>query len=345
MKVLAIDVGMGTQDILLFDDRQQIENSIKMVLPSQTRIIAQRIQRATSAGHDIVLAGTTMGGGPSGSAVRKHIQSGLNVYATPKAALTLHDNLERVVQMGVILIDEQSLGSVDAEPIIMCDVDNDVLGTALGLFETQLPQDFAVAVQDHGEAPYMSNRIFRFQHLKRHLEEGGELERFAYMNSVPDHLTRMQSVMQTLKQDNNNVMVMDTGPAAICGALVGVPDDPVVVLNIGNGHTLAAVVSQHKILALLEHHTRQVNASKLDDLIVRLCDGTLDFDEVFKDDGHGCHIQQAVGFDSITSVIVTGPNRHIMESSALNVDFAAPYGDMMLTGCFGLVEMFKRKIG
>ncbi|MCJ7647886.1 MAG: hypothetical protein MUP85_04680, partial [Candidatus Lokiarchaeota archaeon] len=85
MKVLAIDVGMGTQDILLFDSSQSMENSIKMVLPSQTQIIAGRIKKATSSRRNIVLTGTTMGGGPSGSAVRKHIQAGLKVFATRKA--------------------------------------------------------------------------------------------------------------------------------------------------------------------------------------------------------------------------------------------------------------------
>jgi uncharacterized protein (DUF1786 family) len=100
MQIMAIDVGMGTQDILLYDDAQHIENNIKMVLPSQTRIIAQRISHATGAGRDIFLTGTTMGGGPSGKAVREHIRAGLKVYARPAAALTIHHNLEKVTQLG-----------------------------------------------------------------------------------------------------------------------------------------------------------------------------------------------------------------------------------------------------
>jgi len=344
MKVMAVDVGMGTQDILLFDSSQSMENSIKMVLPSQTQIIAGRIKKATTSRRNIVLTGTTMGGGPSGSAVRKHIQAGLKVFATRKAALTLHDNLEKVRQMGVEIIDEEKVDFPDAVSIIMSDIDTDALGGALGLFETKMPRDFAVAVQDHGEAPDMSNRIFRFRHFTRLLEKGGELERFAYLNKVPDSLTRMRSVLETLKTKGNNVLVMDTGPAAICGAVLDIPDDPVLVINIGNGHTIGAVVSENRMLAIFEHHTRQMDAQKLDNYIVRLCDGNLNFDDVFNDGGHGCHIQETVGFGNIRSIIVTGPNRQIMEDSAFDVEFAAPFGDMMLTGCFGLVEMFKRKI-
>ena len=60
MRFLAIDVGMGTQDILLYDSGQNIENCIKMVLPSQTQIVAKRIFRATKLKQDIVLTGETM---------------------------------------------------------------------------------------------------------------------------------------------------------------------------------------------------------------------------------------------------------------------------------------------
>ena len=40
--------------------------------------------------------------------------------------------------------------------------------------------------------------------------------------------------------------------------------------------------------------------------------------------------------DHIGSILVTGPRHDIMRTSGL--DFEAPYGDMMLTGCFGLVD-------
>ena len=34
MRILAIDMGTGTQDILLFDSDKPVENNVKMVLPS-----------------------------------------------------------------------------------------------------------------------------------------------------------------------------------------------------------------------------------------------------------------------------------------------------------------------
>ena len=37
-------------------------------------------------------------------------------------------------------------------------------------------------------------------------------------------------------------------------------------------------------------------------------------------------------------IIVTGPRRKLMTSSIHPVHFAAPFGDMMITGCIGLLS-------
>ena len=46
MRILAVDMGTGTQDILLFDSENHIENSVKLVLPSATEVAARRIRAA-----------------------------------------------------------------------------------------------------------------------------------------------------------------------------------------------------------------------------------------------------------------------------------------------------------
>jgi uncharacterized protein (DUF1786 family) len=76
--------------------------------------------------------------------------------------------------------------------------------------------------------------------------------------------------------------------------------------------------------------------TKLEDHINRLRQGSLSNEEIYADGGHGCVIHpslpRGVLFDF---VIITGPNRHL--ASDLGYYFAVPYGDMMLTGCFGLL--------
>ena len=55
--ILAIDVGAGTQDVLLYDPAREPENCLKLVLPSQTQIVAARVREATAARLPIHLAG------------------------------------------------------------------------------------------------------------------------------------------------------------------------------------------------------------------------------------------------------------------------------------------------
>ena len=64
LQVLAVDVGTGTQDILLFDTERVPENCFKMVMPSPTVTVAKRIRQATGRGTPLLLTGVTMGGGP-----------------------------------------------------------------------------------------------------------------------------------------------------------------------------------------------------------------------------------------------------------------------------------------
>src|SRR5918997_1116779 len=68
-RILAIDVGAGTQDILLWESDRTYENCVQLILPSQTQIVAGRIGEQTAAGRDIYLTGALMGGGASSEAV------------------------------------------------------------------------------------------------------------------------------------------------------------------------------------------------------------------------------------------------------------------------------------
>ncbi len=337
MRLLAIDVGMGTQDILLYDSKKNIENCFKMVLPSQTQIIAQRISRETKLKHDIVLVGETMGGGPCAGAVRRHIEANFDVFATERAALTLNDDINKTKEMGVVIVSEDEANELKASRIEMRDVDKPALEKALQLFGISLPDNFAVAVQDHGYSPNVSNRVFRFGYFRDAIKKGGTLNSFVYKNNIPERFSRMKAVERTLP----GALLMDTGIAAIRGALLDEDaKPPYLVVNIGNGHTLAGVVDESRLLSLFEHHTHQMTAAKLDDYLKRLCSGALDSREVLDDGGHGCYVGEAVDFDKLGSILVTGPGRGIMRRSKLDFRFAAPFGDMMLTGCFGLMDAY-----
>src|SRR6266511_4008849 len=181
MRILTIDVGTGTQDILLFDGEQELENSLKMVMPSPTVVVAGQIRAATERGRPILLEGVTMGGGPSHWAAMDHVRSGLPVYATPSAARTFDDDLDGVAGMGVTVVSEdEASGLSGVERIVLRDLWLEAVRTALRAFGADDRFDaLAVAVFDHGAAPPgYSDRVFRlFEHHTGELTQG-ELEAF-----------------------------------------------------------------------------------------------------------------------------------------------------------------------
>ncbi|MFH1003189.1 MAG: pyruvate formate lyase-activating protein, partial [Chloroflexota bacterium] len=71
MRLLAVDIGAGTQDILLLDTGQPVENAVQLVLPSPTVLVARQIGAATARGEALLLTGDIMGGGPCTWALRE----------------------------------------------------------------------------------------------------------------------------------------------------------------------------------------------------------------------------------------------------------------------------------
>ena len=339
-RILAVDVGAGTQDILLYESDRPMENCAKMVLPSQTTILAGRIQKATRLGRPIFLTGNLMGGGPCVSAMKKHIRVGLMLYAMPLAAKTVRDNPEEVRALSIEIVTERPERN-DLVTLHTHDVNLETLSKALALFDVTLPPTKCIAVQDHGEDLTISQRRFRFSQWERFVVMGGDILRLAYQ-VIPPHLTRMRAV----RTDVPGAILMDTGPAAIWGALedervVAYREEGLIVVNIGNQHTIAVLLQAERIWGLFEHHTVLMNPEKLRTLIGKLREGTISNGEVFGDNGHGACVHPDYrperGFRFVT---VTGPNRHM--ARGLGFYMAVPHGDMMLTGCFGLVAAVKR---
>ncbi len=153
----------------------------------------------------------------------------------------------------------------------------------------------------------------------------------------------MNAVLRDVKKDfDREVFVIDSKFAAIAGALNGVKERPCLCVDIGNGHTMAAVVD-NGIKALFEHHTHSLTRVTLEDYIERLSNGELTNEEVFNDHGHGCHVVEAVGLKNIKRILVSGPNRRILNKSRLKVEFANPFGDIMMTGPVGIVSLIKAR--
>jgi len=341
-RILAIDVGSGTQDILLYEEGKPMENCVQMVLPSPTRLAAQKIGAATALKKSIFLSGNTMGGGPSSWAASEHLRAGLGVYAAESAALTISDNLEEVRKQGIRITARPPRGGIK---IILRDVDLPALRRALRPFQITLPEAFAVAVQDHGFNPRGSNRRFRFQYWENFLEAGGNLSDLIY-RLPPRYMTRMLAV----QKDAPGAWVMDTCAAAVWGILcdpiaAAKQEEGFIALNIGNQHTLGALIRGDRVWGIFEHHTGRMTREKLQTILERFPKKAVTNDEIFQDQGHGCafHPGYSRGRRGFRFVAVTGPRRSLVEG--LGYYPAAPYGNMMLAGCFGLVSALKAKFG
>jgi uncharacterized protein (DUF1786 family) len=333
-EVLALDIGGGTQDLLLWSPNRPMENSVQCVLPSPTVMVARRIAEATRRGRPLFLTGSLMGGGASSSAIRRHLKSGLKVYAQPGPAATLHDNLDYIQKAGVVLTEEAPAGAV---AVHLADIQEKALEALFESFGLTQPRHYLVAVQDHGYSPVESNRKFRFRHWERFLAGGEPLETLLYRR-VPDYLTRMRAVQGTWPQ----ARVMDTGVAAILGALEDDRkpgrEDELLVVNIGNEHTLGAWLAGGTLKGIYEHHTTLLDREKLLEQMDRFVSGNLSNDQVYAAGGHGC-LNTGPRSGGRPRLLVTGPRRQLLAGT--RAEMAAPYGNMMLSGCFGLLRSYR----
>jgi uncharacterized protein (DUF1786 family) len=349
MKILCVDVGTGTQDILLFDSQLDLENGFKLVVPSPTMLVHRQLKEATRHQQAVLLSGVTMGGGPSHWAAEAHAQAGFPIYATPDAARSFNDDLEAVAAMGITVVSEdEALRLPDSVlRLELRDFDFMAIADTFAKFSVKLDDlaAVAVAVFDHGNAPPgYSDRQFRFDYLDQRLQGTKRLSTFAFCaQDVPGIMTRLQAVVASSTGIEAPLVVMDTAPAAVLGALY----DPNVaaqprnlVANVGNFHTLAFRLGPAGVEAVFEHHTGLLDLPKLETLLLALAAGTLQHSDVFDDHGHGALVYDPTPLDLRSQeygVIVTGPRRDLMRASSLRPYFAVPFGDMMIAGCFGML--------
>jgi len=330
--ILAMDIGGGTQDILLWRRGQVFENSVKLVLPSPTRVMAARIRKAREQRRPVHLAGWLMGGGPIGRAVSEHLEAGLRVSATARAAATLADDLARVREMGVEIQDKPPAGALE----ITCgDLDLEGLQRLFDRFQVPAPQGMVVAACDHGYSPGFSNRRFRFQMWERFLAGGGALADL--ISQEPDaSLTRLREIQAQAP----GALVMDTAAAALWGALQDPQvarraDEGLCIVNLGNMHTVGFLLRGQRVLGVYEHHTRLLDSAALADQVQRFIAGELSNQEVFQARGHGCARLEEAPREVAGPVVITGPRRRLAQG--LGWYTANPFGDVMLSGCFGLL--------
>jgi uncharacterized protein (DUF1786 family) len=334
MRILAIDIGAGTQDILLFDSRKKIENCTSLVLPTPSKIFAEKLKTIVG---DVYIFGDTIGGGSLGRAILRHLQKGFRVVMEESSAYSIRNDLDEVKSMGIEVGSKP--GSNHFQELKIQEIDLPLLQNFLSHFGENLNVDvIAVAVQDHGVSPKgVSDRAFSFENMETMLRKDNRPEAFQFSeDSIPGYYLRMRSAVKAVRRTSSTpVLVIDTSFSAILGCVDEVTG-PSLIVNVGNGHTIAALLIDRKIEGLYEHHTHELTPKRLEHDLRLFVRGELSNKEVFEGNGHGVITLRP--YKGEVSVFVTGPNRDLFKDTSFKFIYAAPGGNTMMTGPLGLVK-------
>ncbi|MDP6156522.1 MAG: DUF1786 family protein [Candidatus Thermoplasmatota archaeon] len=339
--ILSINIGTYTQDMLLWNG--SYETSFKLILPSPTIILGEKVKEYTVKQKDLVITGETMGGGPFTQAIFNHLKEGLEVYMTPNAAYTIRDDLNYVENKGIKIVDDEEAAKLSNKKNVntmeTSDMDAEALyETAKRFGITLKPKVVAVGVEDHGTSHNdKTNREIRFDHFKSlipaHINDFGFLE-------PPKHYTRMLGVKNKLNRYFHKAehLIMDSKIAAMFGASLGADKEKVITVDVGSGHTIVASFEYGEITGLFEHHTNMLTRMKLRDILAEFAAGDLTNSKVFNDGGHGCYIARPIG---TADIIVSGPKvASLFEKNSPGIR-PSSIDDKMIPGNVGLIECSK----
>ena len=94
-------------------------------------------------------------------------------------------------------------------------------------------------------------------------------------------------------------------------------------------------IKDGEIKGIFEHHTRLLTPEKLKKIVNKLSNGLLTNEEIFNDRGHGATVVDKINPEDI---LIAGPNRSLFKEYG---KYAYPGGDVMITGCVGLLKAFE----
>ena len=347
---LMVDIGAGTMDVLWYDTDSDLH--YKAVVKSPVRSIADKITRLPG---NLLVTGHEMGGGQITSILKQRAKQAAVVISV-SAAATLHHNLEKVRSWGFEIVDDQEAekrrDTAIYASVTLEDLDAGRLQKIVEGFGVPFFFDAVVfCAQDHGVPPAgVSHLDFRHNmfaaRLKQHPRPHGLLFKDT---DIPAAMNRLKCIARSAAIFSAaEIYVMDSGMAAILGGSMDIlarGKKRIVMLDVATSHTVGAAMRDGEIAGFFEYHTRDIDLERLEALVVDLCNGNLEHDRILAEGGHGAYIREAVGFEAVDVILVTGPQRRMLEHSKLPLTFGAPLGDNMMTGTVGLLEALRRRTG
>ena len=350
MRFLMIDIGAGTMDILYYDT--EIDLHYKAVVRSPVKTIAEK---AAAIPGNLIVTGCEMGGGPITDLLKERAGKD-KVVMTAAAAATLHHDPELVTSWGIKIVDDERVEDFHRDPgyqsLILEDLEAERLRQIVEGFGVSFEFDAVVAcAQDHGVPPPGESHLdFRHNMFTELLDKAPYPHTLLFeADEVPASLNRLRSLAQSARSlPTAEVYVMDSGMAAMLGGSMDVlakNKQNVLILDVATSHTVGSTLIGEEIGGFFEYHTSDISLPRLEQLILDLCEGKLEHDQILTEGGHGAYARKAIGFDAVDIIIATGPKRRLVEGSRLPMEYGAPYGDNMMTGTAGLLEALRRRKG
>ncbi len=357
MKVLAIDIGKGTEDVFLWDSNtmSSLENAIQLILPSSASEMSHRLRNIAQKNDKIILHGEIMGGEPWHKTLYELARNGLKVYSTKQAAMSLKYDLSMVRKRGITILSEDEISDYIRENPEATVRTSDVNWNRLERLFDSMNYSFSdidavlVCSQDHGFPPNseISVKAFRTKMHTALLRATRTMSALLFNDhSIPDEFPRLASNLEAIHQrfeKNSLAYVMDSSLAVLSGVFL----DPAVslakwnlILNFGNGHTIVGMFSPGgKISGILETHTHLVakNPTRFRLQILDFLNGSLQNDTLLEMGGHGCAYFE--DFSPPDNVWVIGPRRSLAKSLDMDYSFAHPIGNMMMSGPLGMLRL------
>jgi uncharacterized protein (DUF1786 family) len=378
--ILAIDVGKGTEDILLLDESKPIENTIQIVLPSTAQILRDQLYNDDS---DLIfISGSLMAGEPWHKVVYdKCAENPNSVIMTETAARSLRYNLDQVRAKKVKILSDSEFDKeyeknkkkqdeIKEFPMYpnrfsishysISDINFDRIEAILAASDID-PNDISkvlLCVQDHGEPvdANQSARDYRMSAIYSRLDNNGRLEDLMFRSDeIPQELPRLNSVAESVLKyfshlSTNDVYVMDSSPSVVLGVVGDLyPKDITVdnkhlIVNLGNGHTLAAFMKGDVVELLYELHTGGLITDSFFEELDLILKGKLTHEDVLQKGAHGIYRRNNPDENQIIStylpILVIGPNREKIKNIHDEISFSHPGGSMMMSGPLGLIRAF-----
>jgi uncharacterized protein (DUF1786 family) len=348
-RLLLMDIGAGTLDILYYDVASHLH--YKAVVMSPVQQLAHQIARIPG---DLVITGCEMGGGPVSQILRERADHGDQIIMSRSAAATLHHHLERVESWGINVVSdqkaEQFIQTGTNTHIEIGDLQIDRIYQIVQSFGVPLEfEAIAICAQDHGVAPKkVSHLDFRHNLFQKRLDQTPSPAALLFApDEIPETMNRLTSIARSARKlPAKEIYVMDSGMAAILGASLDprlIAKRHYLLLDIATSHTVGAAMSDHIIDGFFEYHTHDITCQRVEELLKALADGEISHAKILSEGGHGAYLRNVVGFSKMEAIVATGPKRKLLSGTKLDIIWGAPLGDNMMTGTLGMLEALRQR--